>query len=150
MAYKYLKNFALANSYLCQLQMWGVVWNEQKVKSKLMKVLDAESLLKRVRIAQDTIGASLGHADVIGMGEMQTIYDFVYKHLIGIPHDVVVEGQIIGTRAFGVVREYKMKGLSFLLEHINYCGRLHKKDVSLKFESFYAEQGMQVLHPSIV
>ena len=63
-------------------------------------------------------------------------------HIIGIPHEVLVEEARIGTSSFGEVREYKIKGISFFLEHITYCGKLYKGDTSKNFDSFQTEQGM--------
>lgn len=82
---------------------------------------------------------------------MRTVYNAQCTHLIGIPHEALVEGTTIGSGAFGEVKEYKVRGVSFLPEHITYCGKLYKKgEASTKFNNFQTEQGMQVLHPSIV
>ena len=64
------------------------------------------------------------------------------------PHDALKGGQKIGTRAFGEVKKFKIQGISFLSEHVAYCGKLYKGDSSSKFEIFQAEQRMQVVYPS--
>ena len=60
------------------------------------------------------------------------------------------KGVRIGTGAFGEGRAYKIKGVSFFPEHITYYEKLYKGDSSRKFDSFQKEQGMHILHPSIV
>lgn len=150
-AYEDLKESVPPTADLRRLQFWDAAWSEQKGKSKRMKVMDAETLPKRVRLAQDAAAASSAQADTAGTGAiLRTVYNAQCTHLIGIPHEALVEGQTIGSGAFGEVKEYKIRGVSFLPEHITYCGKLYKGDGTHKFESFQTEQGMQVLHPSIV
>ena len=81
---------------------------------------------------------------------LRTTYNSQCTHVTGILNKVLIEGVRIGASAFGEVREYKIQGVSFFPEHIAYCEKLYKTDSSRKFDSFQTEQGMQVLHPSIV
>ena len=63
--------------------------------------------------------------DVFGIGAiMHTIYNFLCTHLMSIPQEVLIEGARIGVGSFGEVRECKIQGVSFFLEHITYCGKL--------------------------
>ena len=105
-----------------------------------MKQLDTKSLPKRVRMAQDIAAESSRAPDVFGTGTiLRTTYNSQCTHVIGIPHEVLIEGLRIGAGAFGEVREYKIQGVSFFPEHITYCGNLYKGDSSRKFDSFQTE-----------
>ena len=150
-AFADLRELALPEANMEKLKLWDASWNEQKAKSKRMKVLNAHSLPKRVRIAQDTAATSVGPSDSSRTGAiLRTRYNSQCTHLIGIPHETLVEGEMIGSGAFGYVREYRIRGVSFFPEHIVYCGKVYKGDGEFKHESFQTEQGMQILHPSIV
>ena len=81
---------------------------------------------------------------------MRAVFNAQCSFLIGIPHKELKEGQLIGTEAFGEVKKYKVQGISFLPEHVTYCGKLYKGTNNAKFESSQIEQGMQVIHRSIV
>ena len=108
-----------------------------------MKQLDSESLPKRVRMVQDIAAEPSREPDVSRIGSiLRTTYNSQCTHVIGIPHEVLIEGARIGAGAFGEVREYKIQGVSFFRDHITYCGKLYKGDSSRKFDSFQIEQGM--------
>ena len=139
-AYNDLRESIPPTDDLCKLHLWDKIWEEQNAKSKCMKYLDVDSLPKRVRIAQDIGAESSRVLDVSGTGTtMHTTYKSLCMHLIGILHEVLIEGARIGTGTFGEVREYKIKGVSFFLEHIMYCGNLYMGDSSKKFDSFRTE-----------
>lgn len=151
MAHHDLRDSLPPGTDMAKLVLWDTIWMEQKAKNKRMRALDAESLPKKIRIAQDEGAASSARPDVAGTGTiMRTVYNSLCTHLIGIPHEALKEGHMLGAGAFGEAKEYKISGISFLPEHITYCGKRYKGESLSKFESFQAEQGMQVLHPSIV
>ena len=81
---------------------------------------------------------------------MHTSLNAKCAHVIGIPHEVLTEGETMGTGSFGICRLYTVKDISFFLEHINYVGKCYKRDTEAKLNNFQTEQGMQLLHPSIV
>ena len=81
---------------------------------------------------------------------MRIVYNANCSFLVGVPHEALKEGHTIGAGAFGEVKKYKIQGISFLPEHVTYCGKLYKGDNKAEFESFQTEQGMQVIHPSVV
>lgn len=150
-AYEDLKESVPSSTNLCMLQLWDKLWEEQKVKSKPMKQLDAEPLPKRLRITQDVVSQSSGVQDMSRTWAiMRIVYNAMCAHLICISHEALVVGAARGWRAFGEVKEYKIHGFFFLLEHITYCEKFYKGEGSKKFDIFQAKQGMQVLHPTIV
>ena len=125
---------------LHKLHLCDKIWEEQKAKSKHMKQLDTESLPKRVCMAQDIAAESSRALDVSGTWTiLRTTYNALCMHVICIPHEVLIEGVRIGAGAFGEVREYKIKVVSFFPEHITYCKKLYKGDTSRKFDSFQIE-----------
>ena len=150
-AYKDLKESVPSSTNLRTLQLWDKIWEEQKVKSKRMKQLQAESLINRVSLTQDAAARSSKVPDLSGTGSiMRTVYNAISTHLIGIPHEAMQARAAIGSGDFGEVNEYKVRGISFLPEHITYSGKLYQGEGSRKFDNFQTEQGMQVLHPTIV
>ena len=105
-----------------------------------MKQLDVEYLPKRVCMVQDIAVESSRAPDVYGTGTiLRTTYNSQCTHVIGIPHEVLIEGVRIGTAAFEEVRKYKIQGVSFFPKHSTYCGKLYKGDSSKKFDSFQIE-----------
>lgn len=116
-----------------------------------MKKLDPQRLQKRTRGYQDARAKTSAVPDKSGTGAiMRTVYNSLCTHLIGIPHEVLIEGNTLGSSVFGEVKEYRFWGVSFFPEHITYCKKAYKGDNLQKFNNFQLEQGMQVLHPSIV
>ena len=65
-AYKDLRESIPTNANLCKLHFWDKIWEEKNAKSKRMKQLDAESLPKRVCIAQDIAAEPSRAPDVSG------------------------------------------------------------------------------------
>ena len=91
-------------------------------------------------IAQDAVAEPSRVSNVFKIGAIMHIsYRSSCTNLIGIPHEVLIEGARIGTSTFGEVREYKIKGISFFPKHITYCGKLYKGDSSKKIDSFQTE-----------
>ena len=124
-AYDDLRESVPPTADLRKLHLWDKIWEEQKAKSRLIKQMDLESLPKRVRMDQDIASKSFRAPDVSGTRTiLHTTYNSQCTHVIGIPHKVLIEGVRIGSDAFGEVREYKIKGVSFFLEHITYCKKL--------------------------
>ena len=113
-AYNDLRESVPPTTDLRKLHLWDKIWEEQKAKSKCMKQLDAESLPKRVRMAQDIAAESSRAPNVSRTGTILcTTYNSLCTHVIGILHKVLTKGVRVGVGAFGEVREYKIKGISF-------------------------------------
>ena len=138
-AYDDLKELVPPTADHRKLQIWDRLWDEQKTKSKRMKLLEAESLPKRVRIAQDAVAAA-GPSKATNVSGAGVIMRTVYNSMC--PHCALVEGPRIGAGAFGEVKKYTVRGNSFFPEHTTYCGKHFKGGSFQKFESFQTQQGI--------
>ena len=108
-------------------------------------------LPKQIKTIQDTHARGSSTTDASGTRIiMRTSLNAKCAHIIGIPHEALLEGERVGTGSFGICRLYTVKGISFFLEHINYVGKCYKGGLKAKLNIFQTEQGMQLLHPSIV
>ena len=136
-AYADLKESAPPSTDVAKLQLWHKHWKEEKAKNKRMKIMDPTSLPKRVRSDQDAAAEPQGRVDISRTGTiMRTTYNALCSHLLGILHDAIVMGSKIGGGAFGECRKINVKGISFLPEHITYCGKCYKGDSEVKFDNF--------------
>ena len=119
---------------------------------KRARMQDMASLPKQIKTIQDTqIGeSSIADASSSTRIIMRTSSNAKCAHIVGITHKALIEGERVGTGSFGICRLYTVKGISFSLEHINYVGKCYKGGSKAKLNNFQTEQGMQLLHPSIV
>ena len=122
---------------------------------KRIKTFDMSTLPKRVKLSHHMQAAATqdnsSRADASGTTTiMSTVVNAKCAHLIGIPHEALREDERIGAGSFGICRIYNIKGISIFLEHMQYVGKCYKGGEATKFDSFQTEQGMQILHPSII
>ena len=71
---------------------------------------------------------------------MRTSLNAKCVHVIGIPHEALIEGERVGTGSFSIYILYAIKGISFFLDHINYVGKCYKGGPKPKLKNFEIEQ----------
>lgn len=150
-AYEDLKEGVPSAANLQKLHLWNNIWRLEKAKTKRADLADKASLSKKVKRQQDAAAVPGGREDISGAEtSMRTAYNSVVAHILAIPHEALILESRIGGGAFGDCRRVRVKGISFLPEHITYCAKCYKGDDSMQHENFVTEHGMQILHPSIV
>ena len=96
------------------------------------------SLPKGIKTIQDTQAGGSSRADTSNIEMiMHTSLNAKCAYVIGIPHEALIEGERVGTGSFGICRRlYRIKGISFFLENINYVGKCYKGGPEAKLNNF--------------
>ena len=100
-----LKNAVPPICSLQKLELWDKQWDKQKAKMKQMRTQDMASLPKRIKTMQDTQAVGSSTADASGTRMITHIsLNAKFAHVIGIPHEALIEGGRVGTGSFGICR----------------------------------------------